>query len=207
LPSLALVAAVTNEDTSWLSRLPGASSVHICTKPGFAVPGADASCFSAANIGYEASSYLSYIVSHYDALPKRVAFLQGNATSWHRRAEVLSAALADASSGVGYLGLGRHLGFWNYTHWHSFDPGHPDINGFWAAHVAPWAGAIPCTAFNATCCGEFVASRDALRRLPRAAYSAWLNLSQSVDPAQPDGKMTARRFEYIWHMLLGANTC
>jgi hypothetical protein len=181
--------------------------VHICTKAGFTVPGADASCFAARNIGDEASSYLAYIVAHYDDLPARIAFLQGNATSWHRREDLWGALAGAGSAQEGYVGLGRHLGFWNFSAWHSFDPGHPDVNAFWEAHVAPWAGPIPCTAFNATCCAEFIVSRAALRRLPRAAYAAWLNLSQSDDPAQPDGKMTARRFEYVWHMLFGAQTC
>lgn len=94
-----------------------------------------------------------------------------------------------------YTGLGIRLGTWNFTHRHSFDEGHPDLITFWKDHVERFAGAMPVSVFNSTCCAEFIVSRARILRIPKEGWHHWLHVATS---SQDDA---GRVFEYLWPML------
>lgn len=79
-----MVVARYCEDISWISRVPPEIEIFIMNK------GPDDCClpplsrrhiyetFALSNVGREAHSYLSYIVSHFSDLPDKVIFTQGD---------------------------------------------------------------------------------------------------------------------------------
>lgn len=76
-PEFAIVVARYNEDLTWLK--PYADVVHIQNKGDErTIPDVFRSRKTLPNIGREAHSYLDYIISNYDDLPKNILFIQGN---------------------------------------------------------------------------------------------------------------------------------
>lgn len=129
IDDIEIVTAHYREDLNWLnvSRVP----VIICDKPGSSPlpPGRipDYMCSVHLNVGNEASSFLAYIVSRYDSLPTRVAFLHGHEFSHHQKApfDSILRSLQSARPEMGYVPLN--------VFWHvlvdapdQFPPGSPE---------------------------------------------------------------------------------
>ena len=79
---LHVVTSHYKEDLEWLRKV--RRPIVVIDKEG-----ADPTCFTPDTIipnqGREASSYLRYIIDHYDRLPKWIAFIHGHETAWHQK--------------------------------------------------------------------------------------------------------------------------
>lgn len=104
-----IVTSHFRENLTWLaaSRVP----VIICDKAGGRPlpPGmyADIPCSMHLNRGNEGASYLAYIVSRYESLPSRVAFLHGheNSSHQHHPSGSMLRAIETARPELGYVSL------------------------------------------------------------------------------------------------------
>ena len=202
---LVIVTAHYNEDLNWL--LDTEHPVVVCDKPGAAAMPfePDAICSLRVNRGREASSFLKFIVENYDGLPHFVAFVHGHETAWHqllpfsllegiRRAKKhqyqyinLNAAIS-SKTGHTTIPMGHRGLIALQTHWDSL---FRDI----------FNGMDFPTHLRFMCCAQFIVSRQAIRRHPRAVYQRlydWV-----MDPANGDDWDLGAAMEFIWHMLFG----
>jgi hypothetical protein len=77
IASTILVVAAHDDDLEWLKLQPFQPVVMVKGRPEGTpnnIP---------MNWGREASSYLQFILEHYDNLPPRMVFMHGHNTSWH----------------------------------------------------------------------------------------------------------------------------
>ena len=172
----------------------------------------------APNLGREAHSYLWYIVNHWDTLHDATVFLQGDMSRHVGEGEILgpSASAADLagnlSAPTGLLGrfysdnlsflalstvlsantmaMGRGFGLKEQCElFRSFTP-----------------GATPgsqCPTWTAFALANFVVSRRAVHRLPRATYAAWLAQLEAAGP-----KVAARLavlYERAWSAIFACS--
>ena len=73
-----VVPKMQKDDISWLSvYLPQIRHTV------YAVDNTNAPFHPPVNKGNEAMTYLSFIIDHYDLLPKKIAFIHSHASSWH----------------------------------------------------------------------------------------------------------------------------
>jgi hypothetical protein len=228
--SLTTVVAHCKEDTAWLLNHTASMNITLCTKVGCAPSDfpAEARCEVPENAGYEAVSFLSYIVAFYDELAEHVAFIQAHKSTWHHTAppsilrELLYTHEHNLTGGLDYVSLNNHHLFPIVA---GADPQPFAPNGYivdiWPLVFAEYmpagsafAGPFPCPN-NGTmlldCCAQFVTTRDAIRRIPREGYVRWLHLirDQAAGPRMMQHAYHdnfARNFEYLWHVLFG-QTC
>lgn len=74
-----LVIAAHNEDVEWVQNQPFQPVIMVKGRPAGTPNNLE------TNWGREASSYLHFIVEHYDDLPPRMIFVHGHNESWHLR--------------------------------------------------------------------------------------------------------------------------
>ena len=227
--NLTVVVAHCRQNTAWLSAHAARGvTITLCTKRG-----CDASAFPAQprcelteNVGFEAASYLKYIVEYYDELPEQVAFIHGHESAWHRTATSPSiialaetvAANAISIGGASYVSLNNHYLRPSVA---AEDKSAFAPNGYivdiWPLLFAEYmprgskfAATFACPrAIHLDCCAQFVTTRDAIRAIPKEAYVRWLHLfaNQAAGPRlmqhHPYSDNLARTFEFLWHVLFG----
>lgn len=162
------------------------------------------------NKGNEAMFYLGFIIQHYDALPDFMVFVHDHRRAWHN---------SDATD-RSILRLLEDLR-WEYVREQGFvnlrcqrKPNCPSIvslHGFmrpgkietffetaWADLFQAEFGPMPQIA--ATCCAQFVVTRDAVHARPLEFYRqirAWILESPGTD------WQVGRVLEYTWHIIFG----
>lgn len=181
--------------------------------------GEQSDCVVPLNKGGEASAYLAFILRYWNNLPAWVAFVDPNERSWHQPFDkVAKIACVGALLGrgervstSGYLGLNElrivsdSLRDWSYKD--VFD-----------SVVGPWLGECPAHLVTDGS-GQFLVSREAILRQPRALYecilayclgfrrfpgdTAWLDAVKVSYAPGRKGKDNSYFTEYIWHMLFG----
>jgi len=139
------------------------------------------------NIGREASAYLHYIISRYDTLPDKVAFIHGHENAWHQNSDrPFMDMIRDAQvDKFGYVPLNNHWRCVNTvsqfksfeTKWNEmFNMKLPDI-------------------FIVDSCGQFVATRERILRNTREQY---IELLSHIERDE-----YAIILEHSWHYILG----
>lgn len=164
--------------------------------------------------GREASAYLSFIVDHYDGLPKYTFFVHDNEGQWHndvgghKTENVLPLLRTQAIDAFGYVNL-------RCIH----EPGcPPDVRPH---DVEPWMiekgdtrarfKSVYSYLFNTTeaevphmigglCCAQFVVTRETIRKRPKADYERML---QWLEDYQDNDYDKGWIFEKIWHVIFG----
>lgn len=199
-----ITGGLSREPPSWLSRLPENLDYTY-------FPVLDNST-GYINKGHEAAFYLQYIIDHYndEHLPDFMVFVHDHRRAWH------NSDVADRS----ILHLLRDLQ-WDYVRQEGFvnlrcqtKPNCPSIlplhglltpgkmetifHDAWAALFQPEFGEMPAIA--ATCCAQFVVSKQAVHQRPLQFYESakrWILDSESSDWS------IGRVFEYTWHIIFG----
>jgi hypothetical protein len=167
-----------NEDLEWLKESSWPVTV-VHKEGGDPFPG----CFqryTMPNVGYEATSYLFYIIERYDTLPDHVAFIHGHETAHHQLGDRhILEMIRDANIGkYNYIPLNNH---WNcialhLTHGY-LQPMLPDFPDMF----------ITCSG------GQFIVSRSALQLYSLDVYKSMYNVIKT--------KQDAVQIEIQWHVL------
>lgn len=197
--SIELVVARYREDLAWLRRVPRAIRVAIYDKSETAVPGA----VSLPNVGREAHTYLTHIVSRYESLADVTVFVQGkpfdHAPDLHKRLRALAEGREQIQDfrWFGFLldeddATGSRL----FQAW-SKNPEKRtlDMRGFWRALFGDAPMPERFVFFGGA---QFAATRECIRARPRAFYERALKIAASF----PDA---AHCFERAWDCLFGVN--
>ena len=206
-----VVTSHYNEDLYWLedSKYP----VVVIDKEG-AAP----TCLSIKTIipnrGREASSFLRYIIDHYDNLPSHVAFIHGHETAWHqkrpfRMIDMINNVLLKDDMFVSFNGTYEVC----KIEQHSSDT--IQINKNWDI-IKPWVGPIPGENGMTDAGAQFIVSRNRIRQHPKKAYQSWYDALMSqggqkkstIICTDSSAKCTIDYelsvfFEYTWHYIFG----
>lgn len=204
---IVIVSAHWKEDLSWLKE--SIWKVVVCDKIG-----ADSITIESnekclcPNVGRESSSYLSYIVSHFESLSPFTAFIHGHQEAWHQRvgvkgpfkSQLLNAILAVDTEKYEFVTLndcwiddwkkGSHNLHMEYLHM------------IWDKHFKPWLKMDAPTHLRSDCCSTFLVSKKLIQRIPKEAYQHWL--SMFLDKKQNHIlNSLGYCFEYLWHVIFG----
>jgi len=205
-----VVTSHYNEDLHWLedSKYP----VVVIDKEG-AAP----TCLSVRTIipnrGREASSFLRYIIDHYDNLPSHIAFIHGHETAWHqkrpfRMIDMINNVRLTDDIFVSFNGTFEVC----KIEQHSSDV--VQIKRNWDI-IKPWVGPIPEGNGMTDVGAQFIVSRNRIRRHPKKAYQTWYDALMSQDGQKksaiicdPTVKCNIDYelsvfFEYTWHYIFG----
>jgi hypothetical protein len=168
------------EDLRWLEKSPWPVSI-VHHEGGDPVDCA----YTIPNIGFEATSYLKYIIERYDTLPDHVAFIHGHEEAWHQQGD---RSLFD---------MIRTANIQKYD----FVP----INNAWRcvnSELQMKAEIEFVEHFNLpsvpvdfiTCCGgQFIVSKRAILKNPKSVYEYLYNIAGD--------KTSAIYFELQWHSI------
>lgn len=210
---LVIVSSHFRERLGWLraSHVP----VVVCDKPGAAPHAFGRSwCDLRVNRGREAAAYLSFIVTHYGALPRRVAFVHGHERAPHQQHRLgLLDLVARANPAAPYVSLNNewHDFWWDGppalpgrpdAYYRAGDPGHALLLKYWDSHWRPWLGGDAPRRVRSERGAQFVVTREAILRLPREAYARWLALMLH---SGEDDYYLGVAFELTWHMIFGGH--
>ena len=178
--------------------------------------GADSTCFTPETVipnqGREASSYLKYIIDHYDSLPKWVAFIHGHETAWH---QMRPYHMLDM---INHAELNEDM-FESFNGHFTIVPSSSEqheviqVQKHWdlVQHVL---GDLEPNNDGMTDAGaQFIVSRDRILRHTKETYQGWYDALMSESAAQPSDIIIGDRctveyelsvfFEYTWHAIFG----
>lgn len=166
------------------------------------------------NRGREAMTYLTFIIDHYDALPKTMAFVHATNYQWHndvpggKNLKVMKNLRVDTVQKRGYVNLRCEVEPGCPTSVYPFNPTELDIKN---NDVRAYFTDVYTELFNVTknevpseigavCCGQFAVSRDRVLQRPRADYVRMRNWALKVPL---DNKSIGWVYEKIWHIIFG----
>lgn len=205
-----VVASTSADDTSWLSFVPHDWALH---KYVVDAPPASPALSVPANKGNEAMVYLSYIITHYDALPDVVFFHHAHHRAWHQELDSAAEVASLRASYVvqqGYASARCLPGCENVV---PLADHRVELREFRAAgrsvHLTTLldeflsaeekSQAVP-EKLAAPCCAQFAVSREAIRRRSR---EWWLRLRDWLLETPLDSRTSGRLLEHLWHVWFG----
>lgn len=151
----------------------------------------------AVNKGQEASSYLQYIVQHYDRLPEYVIFLHGHERSWHTHSESIVQTIfrergkASFFTNLNKIKLGRI----------TTNPWLPGLKAWFENYIEPYMG--PLNRFGDWTlghngCAQFIVHKSLITSHPRKLYE---ELFSWIQETSLDNAITSRYMEWTWHLI------
>ena len=215
----------------------GNSSGSYRSDPGYSNFSCSACCRTRhlPNRGREAPAYLHYMSDRYDSLPQYAIFIHGKPHGGHllrsRIADCLWRKAPGSWAGpqpddLGYIPLQPTTHFpRRVVHFTEHEPGYAELWRRWsqsfrrpdeedlAPHLPKSHRAIRMVSVE--CCGQFIASKQAIRRNPRQLYEIALDVAYMFDGTAPafaatEDKRSSKAinwagvaFEHLWHVLLG----
>lgn len=204
--SLVIVSAHYNEDLEWLKK--SKHKVVVCdkagSKPSSFTP--DAKCTLDVNKGREPSSYLKYIVEHYDNLPERVAFIHGHEDAHHQRyPKHILQAIEDARPDLDFVSLNNLINLKmrvcetkNYlgTECGNWTAAFDNMKERWETLFKPILGFDMPEYFRFDMGAQFIVSRKAIHRHPKETYQKLLDYM-----LEPDDYLHGVVLEFLWQSL------
>ncbi len=208
---LIIVSAHYNEDLDWLLKSP--VPVIVCGKEGEkpAAISTNEKCRT-VNEGYEASSYLKFIIAYYEGLPQNILFLHGHEKAHHQQRNIFDEIRERKWHNKDYYSVNKN-GL--ATAGVGAIPMHDHLNFLWDKYFRKYLKRDPPKKLVCDCCAQFVISRNAILKYPKDAYQLWLDLltndykqyphvfTSSDKTGHSHGKQIAMLFEYIWHIIFG----
>ena len=210
---LYVVSSHYNEDVSWLDQL--GMPYSVCDKVGNPKYAGTGDCDVPMNRGRECSSYVQFIINHYDNLPKRIAFVHGHENAWHHQSNlpsILKLAKEHITPDHGFTSLNDMvLCLWRRCPRREnllCDQKKRDkVMPFWDKHFVPYLNdSWPtecCSGWN-DCCAQFVVSREDVLRNPKSSYEAML--ADLLDTRYDDVGICFG-LETVWHAIFGEKLC
>ncbi|KAF8246496.1 hypothetical protein K440DRAFT_553315 [Wilcoxina mikolae CBS 423.85] len=201
-----------NDDISWLSTLPQWLNLtpkvyHVPLTNSSAPP--PGTLTVPKNKGNEVMTYLTYILEHYSDLPDLIVFIHASVSTWHNNdLHIFTTPLMLRE--LNYR-RAKQRGYMNLRcHWSPGCPGwikpltgiYNEIKGeeFYLGQVFKYlfpGVAIP-EVFGATCCAQFVVTRERIRANSLEEYKRWRDWLMTTE--LPD-KYSGRVMEYLWHYI------
>ena len=191
-----VVSAHWNESLDWLKQ--SEFKYTIVDKADNPNRDPDSTLHVEFNRGRETSAYLKYIITHYNELPERVAFIHGHDTSKHQSRPTLQA-LRECDPGKDFESLDRFCG----VPWPGavlYNQARMSFPLFFAREE--WVKLLnmgPIVVCNLG--AQFCVHRERIHRLPLAA---WESLYDDV-MLDPNDYCKGVVAEYMWHILMGEN--
>lgn len=156
----------------------------------------------------EAGEFLKFVIDAYDKLPERVAFVQGHNGAWHDppgdKAQTIVNLLKKDGRQMVHL-PGKHM------------CGSMIIDAtrvpkdMWSKYFQEHLGNYPAgwpSGYSTPCCSQFVTSRDAIRRHPKAFYEGaygWMTSGEKDNHIKNGDKNPAyhqaQLMEAMWSMI------
>ncbi len=214
--TLEMVVSAYRDDLAWLRNVEAIGiGTHVYGRPGAEAPNANDRL--PVNRGDEAAAYFRYLVDHYDDLPEYVMFVHGHEYAYHAPTSMATTCLLDIPAAVEAMG-----GFASLNH---------DRRGRTVRKYAdrlmpaPWSPAFLARAlaelygtaeqppvstptklaFPAS--AQFAASRNAIRKRPRAFYARAYNLSTAATPETCRGRTCGGYFfEQQYHYIFAGRS-
>jgi len=148
------------------------------------------------NWGREASSYLQFILEHYDDLPPRMIFVHGHNESWHMKDIVAALNVVDPMSYT-YAALANMFV--------CFRADFVTLANCWEdAKAIPWLGTLPVEPedplVGTICCATFLVTKERVLSRSKEFYQ-WLMdwiMSESMHDS-----LSGRCMEWMWHKIFG----
>ena len=181
----------------WAKKLPPWASTYIYQRTKKGAPR------YSPNYGYEAGVHLQFISEHYDDLPELIVFTQAKPTQHN---PLFFDTLKCLNSKTNYTSLN-----WNYqtrgtTYWRKFAL-QGVVEQCWRDLLDVFGVRLPSKVEPVAsfyCCAQMAASRDMIRRHPRAAYE----VRDRCPPARHRrGAIIFSSAQKAYAMLGGAGAC
>ena len=212
--SFYIVSSHWNEDVNWLTSM--GVPYSICDKAGNPKYAGTGDCDVPANKGRECSAYLQWIVSHYDNLPDRIAFIHGHEAAWHQQEKSLKDVLLLARDRLEGETKYTSLNDMTLCLWRNCPRRYnlmcdtakrSRVLPFWDELIAPhlndeWPTQTCCTAWN-DCCAQFIVTKELILRHPKSTYERMLHSLLQ----QPNDVEMCFAFETVWHAIFGEKLC
>ena len=204
-----VVVSKYKEDTSWTKQLK--YPVFVYTKEDISskynIP---------VNKGNEASTYLKYIIDHYDQLPEYVAFVHGHESDWHHNESMLR--LNDITMPEnGYINLndGSNRKMIHYDENNDviindyvdklLNPSSPrnvsnyNMNTWYKEYIYPRLGSIKqYNLHNDNWCAQFIVSRERILQHPKSFYEKQYQFLMTTDVIN---HWSSRYYEWTWGLI------
>ena len=178
-----VVIAHYNEDLQWLSKLKYPYTViskNGCPKE------------TPPNKGFEASSYLQYIINNYDNLCEYTIFLHGHQTSWHHQgnnSDIINSLVFNQD----YQNINKYV----YT-LKKFPESLAKAKQLLPEIFKILDIQIDINSIVFRCSAQFYVKKENIHRYPKEKYQElydWIMNTKEVN------YWSSRMFEYIWHII------
>ena len=222
--TLGMVVSAYRDDLAWLRNVEAIGiRTHVYGRPGAEAPNANDQL--PVNRGDEAAAYFRYLVDHYDDLPEYVMFVHGHEYAYHAPTSMATTCRLDVPTQVEAMG-----GFASLNHDKRgrtvrkyADRLMPSYSAQWTKQLGRgWSAAFLARAlaelyedaeqppvstptklaFPAS--AQFVVSKAAIQKRPRAFYARAYNLSTAATPETCRGRTCGGYFfEQQYHYIFG----
>jgi hypothetical protein len=160
------------------------------------------------NVANEATTYLYYIINHYDSMPKNIIFIHDENESWHHPGKITENIDQWIKE---YEKKGStYYEFNTMVIEHPSDYHNEAEKDLWENVFTPYICSYKnATPFSGKCCAQFIVSKKQIRKHPKEFYEKyydWLiNNTTSVGNGSPDdtysGHNTSRYAEWSWRFI------
>ena len=221
--TLGMVVSAYRDDLAWLRNVEAIGiRTHVYGRPGAEAPTAEQ---LPVNRGDEAAAYFRYLADHYDNLPEYVMFVHGHEYAYHAPTSMATTCRLDVPTQVEAMG-----GFASLNHdtrgqtvRKYADRLMPSYSAQWTKQLGRgWSAAFLARAlaelyedaeqppvstptklaFPAS--AQFVVSKAAIQKRPRAFYARAYNLSTAATPETCRGRTCGGYFfEQQYHYIFG----
>jgi|688.fasta_scaffold01424_60 hypothetical protein len=189
-----IVSSHFREDLTWLKR--ATWDVAVIDHEGSETPAIEPSIVI-PNRGNESSSYIRYIIDHWDNLPDYMAFIHGHEYNKHQKYKHHMLELIERAHLTGdcYIPLN---GYW------LSEPSPYNVKSSYYLQIAkywylfePYIKRYPNQSLLTDACGQFIVSKNKIKKYPFEAWKTWYDALVHPDTHGELGFV----FEYTWHYL------
>lgn len=160
--------------------------------------------YSTPNVGNEASSYLKYIIDHYENLPDYTIFLHCHEFSWHHEGSIIDIVNKFKDSQLNYVNLNTHIILPCPDV--RISDGHLDFCSdnfsiFYQQYIKPATGKHiinPGFPYEVLGCAQFIVHKNAILKHTKQFYS---NLYDWITTTKVITYLSARYLEWSWDLL------
>ena len=162
-------------------------------------------------------TYLTFIIEHYDSLPRVTAFVHAGATQWHNdilgayTTSILNNLHLESVARLGYVNLRCRLEPGCPTSVNMFEPSAEDIKSkdarayfvdFYMELFGVSRDEVP-KHLGHTCCAQFAVTRERIRARPKKDYERMRHWMTDSSVNITDSHGGGWVFEMVWHIIFG----
>ncbi|EFC37328.1 hypothetical protein NAEGRDRAFT_81948 [Naegleria gruberi] len=150
-----------------------------------------------SNRGHEGSTYLKYIIDHYETLPENIVFVHGHRIAWHCRDMV--TILENLHWGkFDYVSLNPAY----FQVLNSTSSDYLAVSKYWPRLFEDTLGQMP-PLIKDWCCASFHVKGKRIRRHPKSFY---LRLYEWLQSGEEENYWSSRIMEHVWVLMFASKT-